>query len=196
MFNININDHQFLPHLGCKINFNLGQGEVILFTGPNGLGKTTLMRRLYVEHQSQSVLVLQKPLSSFYDRRIGKIKDIILDSKMPHVDSMKFIELWNAFGLEKKNDRFQSALSGGEDQALKLCLALAIDKPLYILDEPSQHLDEFSKSILDEWIRKQQKDLKSIILVEHDLNWQKFHRKMYELQVVHKTLMLGNSWTL
>ncbi len=196
MFNINLNDHQFLPHIGCNINFNIDQGEVVLFTGPNGLGKTTLMRRLYVEHQTQSVLVRQKPLSSFYDRKLGKIKDIILESEILHFNSTKFIELWGAFGLEKKNDRSQSALSGGEDQALKLCLGLSIEKPLYILDEPSQHLDEFSKSILCEWIKGQQRDLKSVILVEHDLSWQKFHRKMYELQVINRTLVLGNSWTL
>jgi ABC-type multidrug transport system ATPase subunit len=116
-------------------------------------------------------------LNSFYDRRLEKIKEIFLDTKKNLVNKDKFNHLWTAFGLKDKGQRCQSTLSGGEEQALKLCLGLSIESPLYILDEPSQHLDSYSKSILCDWIQEEQRQSKSIIIVEHDLDWPKCSRK-------------------
>jgi ABC-type multidrug transport system ATPase subunit len=104
----------------------------------------------------------------------------------------KFTHLWKAFGLNDKDQRFQSTLSGGEEQALKLCLGLALESPLYLLDEPSQHLDPYSKSILSDWIQEEQRNFKSIILVEHDLEWLKSLKTLYQLMFENKTLVLGN----
>jgi ABC-type multidrug transport system ATPase subunit len=192
MLRIHINDDLFLPHAGCLIDFKIDRGEVVLFTGPNGLGKTTLMRRIYMEHQSDCVHVEQAPLTSFYDRKLGKIKELFLDSKKKSLNKDKFTHLWKAFGLNDKDQRFQSTLSGGEEQALKLCLGLALESPLYLLDEPSQHLDPYSKSILSDWIQEEQRNLKSIILVEHDLEWLKSLKTLYQLMFENKTLVLGN----
>jgi energy-coupling factor transport system ATP-binding protein len=192
MLRIHINDDLFLPHAGCLIDFKIDRGEVILFTGPNGLGKTTLMRRIYMEQQSDCVHVEQIPLTSFYDRRLGKIKELFLASKKKSLNKDRFIHLWKAFGLNDKDQRFQSTLSGGEEQALKLCLGLALETPLYILDEPSQHLDSYSKSILNDWIQEEQRNLKSIILVEHDFDWLKCLRTDYQLKFENMKLVLGH----
>jgi ABC-type multidrug transport system ATPase subunit len=192
MLRIHINDDLFLPHAGCLIDFKIDRGEVILFTGPNGLGKTTLMRRIYMEQQSDCVHVEQIPLTSFYDRRLGKIKELFLASKKKSLNKDRFIHLWKAFGLNDKDQRFQSTLSGGEEQALKLCLGLALETPLYILDEPSQHLDSYSKSILNDWIQEEQRNLKSIILVEHDFDWLKCLSTHYQLKFENMKLVLGH----
>jgi ABC-type multidrug transport system ATPase subunit len=195
MFKISINDDLFLPHAGCRIDFKISEGEVVFFTGSNGLGKTTLMRRIHMEQKSNCVHIEQGHLTSFYDRKLGKIKEIFLNSKKIPLNEDKFSYLWKAFGLNEKEQRFQSTLSGGEEQALKLCLGLAIDSPLYILDEPGQHLDNYSKSIVSDWIQEEQRHLKSIILVEHDLGWTKVLRTIHELKLEKQILVLGRSWT-
>ena len=86
------------------------------------------------------------------------------------------------------------SLSGGEGQALKICLGLASDAKVYVLDEPSQYLDESMKKVLSNLLKELLTREKSLLMVEHDLNWQEFPMKIAELKKVNRNLIVGKEW--
>lgn len=194
MYNLEVNDPQFLPHCGCQIQLTLAAGEALFIIGENGLGKTTLVHRFYDEHHNHASLIEQKSLDLFYDRTLGKVKNIFLHSADHLVDSAFFLKCWEAFSLHLKEDRDQSSLSGGEGQALKLCFALARNVPLYFLDEPSQFLDVHSKAVLNRLLQELLGTGKSLVIVEHDLNWATFPATTHQLIIKENQLQKASTW--
>ena len=145
MYKFQLTDPYFLPHSGCDIELSLTPGELVMLVGENGIGKTTLVRRFWEEASVSMTLIEQKPLDVFYDRSLKKIKEVFLSSQEGNISGKFFLNLWKRFGLEQKENRLHSSLSGGEGQALKICLGLARESDLYLLDEPSQFLDQSMK---------------------------------------------------
>ena len=66
--------------------------------------------------------------------------------------------------------RYPHSLSGGQQQRVSLCRAMMLNPPLMLLDEPFSALDPITrKTIHEEFIRLQQAESRSIILVTHDM---------------------------
>lgn len=194
MYEFSIRDPHFLPHCGCEIDIRAEKGDFITLVGENGVGKSTLASRIYRELPGNASFIQQQPIDVFYDRPLRIIKNIFLSSRK-EISQDVFLKLWKSFNLENKEERFQSALSGGEGQALKLCLGLSIDKEVYILDEPSQFLDASSKEKLHEVLSDFSHLKKTIIMIEHDLTWVKGPMKVKELSIQANTLRERSSWT-
>ncbi len=170
MINIEINDPRFLPHAGCELKFSLKEGLGFLLIGENGVGKTTLSK--YIRQQYPDAVYLeQKPLEHFYDRSLTKTKQILLNARKDQLIKERLERLWNAFGLNEKEDRLLSTLSGGENQALKLAIALSCESDFYLLDEPSQFLDDKKKDVLSLICRNLLEHKKNVLVIEHDLSW-------------------------
>lgn len=173
MYEIKLNDPHFLPHCGCSIELTLLRGEAVVISGPNGLGKTTFISRIYDDFKGKSdevAFIEQRVLDYFYDRKLSEIKSIISSFNRDAIDAPFFHRLWTSFGLHLKEDRFLSSLSGGEAQSLKLCLGLAKKAELFLLDEPTQSLDHEKKLILAS-ILEELRSHKMIVIIEHDFNW-------------------------
>lgn len=80
--------------------------------------------------------------------------------------------LLNLLGMthEEVSDRYPHSLSGGQQQRVSLCRAMMLHPELMLLDEPFSALDPITrKSIHEEFIRLQQAESRSIILVTHDM---------------------------
>jgi ABC-type Mn2+/Zn2+ transport system ATPase subunit len=189
-----IQEPRFLPHAACELEIELRKGQLTVVMGENGIGKSSLLRHLYKVTKHSAVLVEQTSQDYFFDRTLGKIKQIILSSV--RVEAAAFLELWCDWGLDQKEDRYLSTLSGGEGQALKICLGLSVPKDLYFLDEPSQYLDERSRFILDQRLKKLLAKNISILLVEHDLSWLTTGADVYELKMEQRILKIGRSWNI
>src|SRR5690606_8043374 len=145
-------------------------------------------------HQKTSVLVEQKSLDIFYDRTLTQLKEIFLMASGDQLDEKIFTKCWDSFGLSSKGGRFQSALSGGEGQALKLAFGLSLKSPVLFLDEPSQYLDSSARVILGDMIGSLVSEGKFICMVEHDLNWINFPTEKLELEVDGATLREKKNW--
>jgi ABC-type Mn2+/Zn2+ transport system ATPase subunit len=195
MYQFKLNDPHFLPQYGCDIDFSLEAGKVLSIVGENGLGKTTLLKRFYQEYFHQISYIEQAALDFFYDRKLHKFKDVFLTSRKENISEAFFEDCWQQFSLNKKEDRLQSQLSGGEGQALKIALGFASVRDIYVMDEPSQYLDDRSKKVLSELIQNLLQNGKSVLMVEHDLNWQTFPMSVVELERSTGILKKGKSWT-
>lgn len=194
MLKLNLNDPHFLPHSGCKVELFLEVKEALTIIGENGLGKTTLVHRFYSDHADMMSLIEQKPMDQFYDRSLKTLKNIFLKSCGNHIHKDFFEQCWKEFGLDQKESRMLSSLSGGEGQALKITLGLSPAAQVYVLDEPSQYLDESMKRKLSQIIQQLLDRQKSVLMVEHDLTWQKFPMKVVELNISDRTLVKGKEW--
>lgn len=194
MIHIRYKDDHFLPHCGVNIDFTLSPGELMTFVGENGVGKTTLAKKIWCDFSQQMSMVEQSALDIFYDRTLSKIKDIFLHSRGHALDEVFFLELWEKFGLSKKENRRHSNLSGGEAQLLKLCLGLSQRAQGYILDEPSQYLDYKMKESLNLVIEELLTKGKSILLIEHNSQWIQVPTSFIQLEVSDGVLQEVKRW--
>ncbi len=197
MYKFELRDPFFLPHAACEVSLLLKDREALVLFGENGIGKSTLLYRLASQLPNEEyVIVEQKASEYFYDRPLSVIKNIFLELKLPGFNSMSFLLLWKLFGLEEKENRFLSYLSGGESQALKLVLALCKDASIYFLDEPSQFLDPEKKKILYERLEELRLKGKQVLVVEHQQENLPKGWKIQELVFNDYLLKTGTEWTI
>ncbi len=193
---IELNDPLFLPHCSCEISLVLRPGEGVLFSGENGIGKSTLLNRFHeILKPEKTAYLPQKELDFFFDRTLGKLKKIFLDANQSQLDSELFETLWSLFQLNLREERKLSQLSGGEAQSLKICLTLSKKADYFLLDEPFQFLDQSRREKLTEFILELQAKLKNIILVEHHLNLPLKEWRTLKLINDQGVLKLGDSWS-
>ncbi len=185
MYIFNLQDQLFLPHRSCDISFTLNPGEALVFTGENGVGKSTLMQNLSIQRHDISFLE-QKPLEFFYDRKLSRVYHYVIGLR--GVNKLRFERVWRDLQLHLKEDRTLSQLSGGEGQALKIALALAKEANIFLLDEPSQYLDSLKKHLLLQLLLKIAAEGKSLLVVEHDVEWLPLNWKKIMLRDEHGCL--------
>ncbi|MEE9380679.1 MAG: ATP-binding cassette domain-containing protein, partial [Hyphomonadaceae bacterium] len=154
------------------------RGDRIGIIGPNGIGKTTLIRLLLgeIEPDSGSVKRAKTIETVFLDqtRQSLKPKDTLWETLAPaggdaimvqghsrHVVSYAKDFL---FGAEQMRQPV-SALSGGERNRLTLAVALAKPSNLLVLDEPTNDLDMQTLDLLEEMLSEYEGTL---LLVSHD----------------------------
>lgn len=171
MYVFKVHDSFFLPDRACELELTLQIGSGLILVGENGLGKSTLLNRIYHQATPRASLVIQAQPDYFYDRRLLNFKDLFLEASRGVINEARFRDLWELFAFCNKESRFISQLSGGEKQMLKLILGLSPDRELYLLDEPSQFLDKAGKEKLAEVLAKLLSEGKSLLVVEHNPGW-------------------------
>lgn len=174
--------------------FQLSAGGVYAIIGPNGSGKTTMLRALLglLAPASGEIEVLGATPSSG-DARIGYVPQHYADAVAHAVRCRDLVRLsvsgtrWGlrsraeelaavdaalaAVGATEYADRRMSQLSGGQQQRVAIAQALVGEPELLLLDEPLANLDLRNQQeiveLLDE-LRSQREV--TIIVVTHDLN--------------------------
>jgi ABC-type Mn2+/Zn2+ transport system ATPase subunit len=169
-FDLTLMDSHFLPHIGCDIKLEIKHGEGILIKGENGLGKTTLLNRLFEcqKNKVSSAILEQKAFDFFYDRSLKEIKYLLVKNGGLLLDRELFLRLWKSFGPEEKENRLISNLSGGELQSLKLCIALSKRADLFFIDEPLQSLDGNRRMMVMNLLAELRARGAALVVVEHE----------------------------
>jgi len=161
-------------------------GEVVGLIGKSGRGKSTLIRIIlgFLGREEGYVNVNGVPLNQIepdiYYSRIGyvpqhpivfkgTVKENILlgeDGKLEEI----LLELLDDLSLERDVEEGGRNLSGGEIQRIALCRAFVLkDKDLYLLDEPTAHLDTKRVEKVKELLRFKAKD-STILIVSHSID--------------------------
>ncbi len=170
-----------------NINLSFNKGECIALIGPNGCGKTTLIKSILgmVIPSKGDVLVGQKSILKKYKYRenigympqIGRYPDymtvgqiIEMIKKIRNSDQELDEDLLNAFGLEKIFGKQMRTLSGGTTQKVSATLAFLFNPEVLILDEPTAGLDPLASEILKEKIIKEKEKGKLILITSHLLS--------------------------
>ncbi|MEA4895979.1 MAG: ABC-F family ATP-binding cassette domain-containing protein [Oscillospiraceae bacterium] len=147
-------------------------GEHIALIGDNGTGKSTLIKLIVGENVPDSGMIRRGP-----SVKTAYLPQII---KFDHpgrslLDTMLYSEKCTPQGARDRLASFRfsgedvfkpvSALSGGEQSRLRLCMLMRSDTNFLILDEPTNHLDIQSR----EWIEEAVDDYdEALLLVSHD----------------------------
>lgn len=169
------------------INLTFNSGECIALIGPNGCGKTTLIKSILgmVIPTKGDVLFDQKSILGKYRYRenigympqMGRYPDYMTIGQI--IEMMKKIrnsnqeldeDLIKSFELEKIFDKPMRTLSGGTTQKVSATLAFLFNPDVLILDEPTAGLDPLASEILKEKIIKEKEKGKLILITSHLLS--------------------------
>lgn len=172
------------------INFEVLDNDFIGVIGPNGGGKTTLLKLLlgeikpfqgsvnFYQNNRNETLFGYLPQVSTVDREFPiKVIDIVLSGLM-HRNGLfggkrkdnrkKALEILAIAGVDHLWNNSVGELSGGQLQRVFLCRALISQPRLLILDEPNTFVDNKFEKELYELLRELNKSM-AIIMVSHDV---------------------------
>jgi iron complex transport system ATP-binding protein len=177
------------------IEFHLEKNEILSILGPNGVGKTTLLKCMntILKPQNGTIMVDREDVLRLEQkeiaRRVGYVPqrceparltafDAILLGRMPHMkwnvsseDIRKVEETIKKLHLEDMALRYIDELSGGELQKVGIARAIAQNPKLLLLDEPTSSLDLKNQlGILDTVREVVRNENVSAVITMHDLN--------------------------
>lgn len=170
-----------------EVNLNLNRGECIALIGPNGCGKTTLIKSILgmvVPDKGQINIDGRSIFSNVnYRGRIGYMPQIgRYPENLTVSQTIKMIkgirgkeqetddELLTGYGLNLIADKKMSSLSGGTTQKVSAVLAFLFNPEILILDEPTAGLDPLASEILKEKIISERNKGKLILITSHLLS--------------------------
>ena len=156
-----------------KISFMVKREERVLIIGPNGCGKSTLIKGILNKLSPTSGVI-----STGYNVEIGYYDQ---ENQNLNPDNTVLDELWNAYPTRTETDirgvlamfRFVgesvfktvSVLSGGERARLTFAKLMLSRMNLLVLDEPTNHLDMDSREALEDAISQFEG---TVVMVSHD----------------------------
>lgn len=167
---------------GVDTQFNAG--EVVSVIGPNGSGKTTIIKSILgmVVPDEGSIFFDGKNVSNDFTYRnyigympqigrypenmkMGQLFDMMKDLRKSSVALDE--ELLQAYQLPSMFEKQMRTLSGGTTQKVSAALAFLFNPKLLILDEPTAGLDPVSAEILKAKILKSKSEGKAVIITSH-----------------------------
>ena len=184
---------KLLPHLSGDLDVEIDPGIIRVFTGENGIGKSSLLKHLSCV-VPESVFCEQKNMEHFFDRPVSTFRRILLKSQK--LDRELFEVLWRESGLSSREDRQVMALSGGESQLLKLIVHAAVKSETFLFDEPGQYLDRGRKQFACDLMSQLRELGKAVLIVEHDIQWLPSGTKVTRLANEDGILSGKEAWTI
>jgi energy-coupling factor transport system ATP-binding protein len=180
---VNIIDHQ---------NLSLFKGETVALTGPNGMGKTTLGKLLtgILRPSSGKCVLFGEDATTIPLSRIGQRVGYCFQNPEQQLFTVSVEEeiafglkyrgasredisnktdfLLNLFEIEYLRKAFPYNLSWGEKRRVVLAASLALEPEYLVLDEPTTGLDKKRIEILNQVIKKLQRNGIGILLISHN----------------------------
>jgi Cu-processing system ATP-binding protein len=169
------------------VDLNIEEGGIFAVLGPNGSGKTTIIKSILgmVIPDKGTITVLEQSIknNSAYRNEIDylpqianfpsnlKVKEIITMIKDLRGKIAKDEQLIHLFKLESILDKKLGNLSGGTKQKVNLVLTFMFDSPLIILDEPTSGLDPISLIRLKDLIQAEKAQGKTILITSHIMSF-------------------------
>ncbi len=160
------------------VSLRIGAGEKVVVIGPSGVGKTTLLKKLYELRQQQCAFIHQDyalvpQLSAFHNVYIGRLDQRpttrnLLNLIRPgrgEIDEIR--PIFAALGMEEKMFERVSNLSGGQQQRVAVGRAVYRGCDVILGDEPVSAIDPLQAGTVLQLIRDSSA---TVVLAMHDVN--------------------------
>ncbi|MCL0070711.1 ABC transporter ATP-binding protein [Dehalococcoidia bacterium] len=194
------------------IGFSIEQGEILSILGPNGCGKTTLLKCINallkvgkgeIRIEGKSVRSLKR---SIIGKEVGYVPQIsdstfpytvlemVLMGRAPHLalfssPSARDVEIAGeaieTVGISHLMDRPYPNISGGQAQLVLIARALAAEPRALLLDEPTSHLDFRNQMVILNTLERLAQEKKMAIIMTT-------HYPDHALSISGKALLMGN----
>ncbi|MBP6021336.1 MAG: ABC transporter ATP-binding protein [Candidatus Methanomethylophilaceae archaeon] len=179
------------------ISFSMGKGRMVGLIGPNGCGKSTMIKCICKIHEMTSgkVEVDGKDISAMKPADVAKLVamvpaeggstfgmsviDMVMLGRYPYVDRIwwetkedeeKVREALRTFGLDDLRRNQVSLLSSGERQRARIAKAYVQEPKLMLVDEPTSHLDMRYKLDVMEYLQSMARTDMTVMVAEHDIS--------------------------
>ena len=177
------------------VNVTVQRGEIVSVVGPNGGGKTTLLRlilgllqpekgtiRVFGDTpESARLRIGYMPQHVQHDRDFPvSVKDVVLMGRLGHTqrrfgrytkeDQSAARAALEKVGLLDEAGRSFAKLSGGQRQRTLIARAICAEPELLLLDEPTSNVDSRSESELADLLGQLGQQM-TIVMVSHDLGF-------------------------
>ena len=175
-------------HADKDVSFSLPSGLLVGLIGPNGCGKTTLMRCINKMHSitSGDILidgesVLPKTPSEVA-RLVSNVPaemtasfgltvfETVMLGRYPYLQNMWWETEEDETIVVDTQDRALNMLSSGERQRVMIAKAYVQNPRLMLVDEPTSHLDMKYKLDVMEYLRAMVKQDMTVLVAEHDIS--------------------------
>lgn len=177
-----------------NVNISIEKGDVLCILGPNGTGKSTLIKCMnsLLKLKSGEILLKDKNIYSMNNTELAKIMgyipqsnnstfaysvlNIVLMGRTPHLsitsvpgknDYKIAEEALKNLGILHLKDKIYTEISGGERQLVLMARAIAQQPEILLLDEPTSHLDFGNQIRTLKVINKLSKTGLSVIMTSH-----------------------------
>lgn len=183
----------------CKqLELELAPGQLWGLLGPNGIGKTTLLKCMagLTDPDSGEVLLEKQAIGNLPRRAIARLLGMLqqhtvyvfdasvletaLTGRHPHLgyweregshDRQKALDAIRAVDLEGFESRSVTGLSGGEARRLAFASLLIQEPAILLLDEPTNHLDmKHQVRIMNQVEQQVSRQHRSAMIALHDVN--------------------------
>lgn len=156
-----------------NVNFEIKSTDKVALIGPNGTGKTTLLKDIY-KNDKNSIEINGDVKVAYLSQNQGEIlneSNTILE-EFADVGFETYQEIKSYLSNYCFNDKLINqkigSLSGGEKNILQLAKVSAVKANMLLLDEPTSHLDTYSQIALEKAIKNYNG---AILMISHDYHF-------------------------
>ena len=165
------------------VSLTIARGESVALVGPNGSGKTSLLRcvlgfvpftgHLTIEGHdvvreavvARALLGYVPQLAAFGDERARDVLRFV--AKLRRIEPARVESALATTGLLEHANAWVRTFSGGMRQRLALAVALLPDPPLLLFDEPTANLDRDGQHLFGELVRRLRHEGHTLVLASH-----------------------------
>ena len=155
-----------------NVSFDIPAGKIVGLLGPNGCGKTTLIKILagLIRDYSGVIKVNDKSIGIASKAGVALLPDCIhyFADFFKDFNKMKAVEFASDFGLDL-SQRIKT-MSKGMQEKLQLLLVMSRAADIYLLDEPLGGVDPAARSVIMDIIMNNYKEHSTLLLSTHLVN--------------------------